>query len=403
MSHPLTVLAIASYEKGHDFLRECKRQGARVLLLTSHSLEHEAKFPRESIDEIFYMPDNNKQWDAKETLHAVSYLARRERLDRIVPLDDFDLETAARLREHLRVPGMGETTTRYFRDKLAMRMRAEEAGIPIPEFVGVIHDEHVNAFLDRVPGPWLLKPRLMAGAIGIRKIHSKEEFWHWSDTLGDERSFYLLERFVPGEICHVDSIVYEKELLFATASVYGRPPLEVSHEGGIFTTRSVERGSATEQVLLDTNARVLPALGLLRGVSHTEFIRSHETGKVYFLETSARVGGAHVADMVTAATGINLWEEWAKVELAGGKAPYTPPTPREDYAGLLVSLARQEHPDTAHFEEPELVWRMEKKHHVGLLFQSPAYARISELLAKYTEIVQNEFHASAPPKTRPTD
>jgi biotin carboxylase len=158
-----------------------------------------------------------------------------------------------------------------------------------------------------------------------------------------------------------------------------------------------------EQVLLDTNARVLPALGLLRGVSHTEFIRSHETGKVYFLETAARVGGAHVADMVTAATGVNLWEEWAKVELAGGKAPYTPPTPREEYAGLLVSLARQEQPDTSPFEEPELVWRMEKKHHVGFLFQSPTYARISELLAKYTEIVQNEFHASAPPKSRPTD
>ncbi|MDZ7639415.1 MAG: ATPase [Bryobacterales bacterium] len=403
MTPPLTLLAIASYEKGHDFLREAKRQGARVLLLTSQSLQHEAKFPLESVDEVFYMPDHGKQWDAQQTLYAVSYLARRERIDRIVPLDDFDLELAARLREHLRVPGMGETTTRYFRDKLAMRLRAQEAGLPIPEFVGVINDAQVNEFFDRVPGPWLLKPRMMAGAIGIRRIHTREEFWHWSDTLGDERSFYLLERFVPGEICHVDSIVYEKALLFATASVYGRPPLEVSHEGGIFTTRSVERGSAVEQSLLDMNARVLPALGLLRGVSHTEFIRSHETGKVFFLETAARVGGAHVADMVAAATGVNLWEEWAKVEIAGGKIPYQTPEAREDSAGLLVSLARQEHPDTAHLQEPELVWRMEKKHHVGFLFRSPSHARISELLGTYTEIVKNEFHASAPPKDRPSD
>ncbi|MCW5965112.1 MAG: ATP-grasp domain-containing protein [Bryobacterales bacterium] len=399
----MTLLALASYEKGHDFLREAKRQGARVLLLTSHSLQHEAQWPRESIDEIFYMPDHNKQWDSAQVLAAVSYVARREHIQRIVPLDDFDLETAAKLREHLRVPGMGETTTRYFRDKLAMRMRAHEAGIAVPDFVGVLNDNAANDFLERVPAPWLLKPRSMAGAIGIRKIHSKEEFWSWSDTLGDERSHYLLEQFVPGDICHVDSIVYENELLFACASAYGRPPLEVSHEGGIFTTRSVEYGSALEQVLLEANARVLPALGLLRGVSHTEFIRAHDTGRIYFLETAARVGGAHVADMVAAGTGINLWEEWAKLEVAGGKAPYSVPQHRMEHAGLLVSLARQEWPDTSHFNEPELVWRMQKRYHVGLLFQSPSHERVSQLLADYTLRVRDEFHASAPPKDRPTD
>lgn len=403
MSEPITLLALASYEKGHDFLREARRQGARVLLLTSHSLEHEAEWPRDSIDEIFYMPDHNKQWDHAQVLAAVSYLARREHIQRIVPLDDFDLETAAMLREHLRVPGMGETTTRYFRDKLAMRLRAREAGIAVPEFVGVLHDAALNEFMERVPAPWLLKPRSMAGAIGIRKIHHRDEFWHWSDTLGDERSYYLLEQFIPGDICHVDSIVYESQLLFACASAYGRPPLEVSHEGGIFTTRTLEAGSALEQVLLDTNARVLPALGLLRGVAHTEFIRAHDSGKIYFLETAARVGGAHVADMVAAATGINLWEEWAKIEVAGGKAPYTPPAPRAGHAGLLVSLARQEWPDTSHFEEPELVWRMRKKHHVGLLFRSESHERISQLLEQYQARVREDFHASAPPKERPTD
>lgn len=403
MPQPITLLALASYEKGHDFLRTAHQEGARVLLLTSRSLEHEAQWPRDSIDEIFYMPDHNKQWDPKQVVHAVSYLARRERINRIVPLDDFDLECAAMLREHLRIPGMGETTTRYFRDKLAMRKRADEAGVAVPEFVGVIHDAAVNEFLDRVPGPWLLKPRSMAGAIGIRKIHSKDEFWQWSDKLGDERSFYLLEEFVPGDICHVDSIVYEREILFACASQYGHPPLEVSHEGGIFTTRTVERESALEQVLLDCNAHVLSALGLLRGVAHTEFIRGHASGKMYFLETAARVGGAHVADMVEAATGVNLWAEWARLELAGGWEPYQPKPQREESAGLLVSLAREEWPDTSHWQEEEIVWRMRKKFHTGLLFRSASHERIGELLEKYTALVKEEFHASAPPQERPTD
>ncbi len=141
------------------------------------------------------------------------------------------------IREHLRIPGMGETTARYFRDKLAMRMRTAEAGLNVPDFIHVLNHAKLAEFLDRVPPPWVLKPRSMAGAIGIKKVHSKDEFWGIVESLGDEQSNYLLERFVPGDIFHVDTIMYEREILFAIASGYGRPPLEVAHGGGIFTTR----------------------------------------------------------------------------------------------------------------------------------------------------------------------
>src|ERR1019366_2632179 len=98
---------------------------------------------------------------------------------------DFDLEMAAGLREHLRIPGMGETTTRYFRDKLAMRMKAQEAGLNVPEFVHVLNDRRVSAFMDRVPLPWVLKPRSMAGSIGVKKVDSGEEGWQSIEALGD--------------------------------------------------------------------------------------------------------------------------------------------------------------------------------------------------------------------------
>src|SRR6202050_5330399 len=364
-----TFLCLASYEKGHDFMREAKRQGARVFLITSLSLQDKAQWPRESIDDIFYMPDRDKAWNRNDTLLAISHLARTESIDRVVALDDFDLEIAAGLREHLRIPGMGETTTRYFRDKLAMRMQAMEAGLTVPEFVHLLNDAKVAEFTDRVPPPWVLKPRGMAGAIGIQLVHSLDELRAADRALGDRRSFFLVERFVPGDVCHVDSIVYENQILFAVASQYGYPPLDVSHRGGIFTTRLLERGSPDAQALLAGNQRVRAAMGLLRGVSHTEFIKGDD-GNLYFLETAARVGGAHIAELVEAGTRLNLWAEWAKVEIAGGKLPYTPPQPRGDYAALLVSLAKQEYPDTSAYTDPEIVWRMEKRHHVGVIVKS---------------------------------
>ncbi len=399
---PLTFLCLASYEKGHDFLREAKRQGSKVFLITSLSLKDTGQWPRESIDDIFYMPDQDKNWNRNDTLLAVSHLARAQAIDRVVALDDFDLEMAASIREHLRIPGMGETTTRYFRDKLAMRMRAMEEGLRVPEFVHLLNDEKVREFTGRVPPPWVLKPRLMAGAIGIKMAHSEQELKSLDNELGHQRSLYLVERYVPGDVCHVDSIVYENEILFAAASQYGHPPLDVSHRGGIFTTWLLERGSADERALLAQNQRVRAAMGLLRGVSHTEFIKGDD-GKLYFLETAARVGGAHIADLVEAASGLNLWAEWAKIEIAGGKLPYTPPPPRDDYAALLVSLAKQEYPDISAYADPEIVWRMQKRHHVGLVVKSARRERVAELLAKYVERVKKDFATVAPPAARPGD
>jgi len=216
MAAPLSILCIASYHKGHAFLREAKRQGARVFLVTSESLR-DAEWPRESLDDMFYVRDEAHRWKLDDLILGASHLARRVPIDRVVPLDDFDLEKASALREHLRVPGMGESTTRYFRDKLAMRLRADEAGVRVPPFVHVLNEAKVRAFCAKVPPPWVLKPRLEAGTIGIKKVQNEAELWPLVDGLGDRASFHLLEHFVAGSVYHVDSIVYEREVLVADA------------------------------------------------------------------------------------------------------------------------------------------------------------------------------------------
>jgi biotin carboxylase len=208
----MTILCMSSYEKGHEFMRQCKREGCRVILLTSKSLEY-ADWPKESIDEIFYIPDVNKEWNIQDVIYGVSFLSRTEAIHRIVALDDYDVEKAAALREHLRCPGMGDTTARYFRDKLAMRTRAYEVGIPVPEFIHVLNYQRIKDYIKRVSFPYVVKPRLQAGAYGIKKVHNEEELWKRLDELGDEQSFYLMERFVNGTIYHIDSIISEIELV----------------------------------------------------------------------------------------------------------------------------------------------------------------------------------------------
>jgi biotin carboxylase len=398
-----TILCLASYEKGHEFLRQCRAQGWRVLLLTSHSLKDVAEWPREAIDEIFYMPDHEKKWNLDQTVRAVSYVARTERIARIVPLDDFDLETAAALREHLRVPGMGETTTRYFRDKLAMRVRARAAGIAVPDFVHVLNHDDIREFCAHVPPPWMLKPRFMAGSIGLAKIEGEAQLWQRIAELGDEASMYLLEKYLPGEVFHVDSLVFGSEVRFALASQYGRPPFDAAHGGDVFSTRVLPRDGELARALVADTKTILHALRLVRGAAHTELIRSREDGKLYFLETAARVGGANIADMIEAATGLNPWREWAKIELAGEEGEYRPLPSREEYAGLINALAKVEHVDPSLFDDPEVVWRSTKRWHVGLVVRSPDPERVETLLERYVDRIRRELLAFIPPPARPGD
>jgi biotin carboxylase len=395
---PPTLLCIATYLKGDEFLRECRRLGCRVLLLTADTLA-DAAWPRDSIDAFHTIPRDAPPDAMRRTVAAI---ARTERLDRIVALDDFDVELAAMLREYLRTPGMGETTARHFRDKLAMRVRARNAGILVPDFVGLVNDAEIRDWTDRTPAPWVMKPRSSAAAIGIKKISGTGDLWPALEAAGDRRADYLLEGFVAGDVYHVDSIVFGGEIRFAVAMKYGRPPMEVAHQGGLFITRRLADESDEAQALLTINRNVLARLGLQRGVSHTEFIRGAD-GALFFLETSARVGGAYIVDVIEAATGLNLWREWARLEVAGEEGPYAPPEARPGSAGIVLTLARQEHPDTSGFVDPEIVRRVKKPYHAGLIVASPDASRVETLLDSYSRRFYDEFYATAPAPERPSE
>jgi hypothetical protein len=405
MSQNITLLCVSSYFKGNRFLQAAKAAGATVYLLTSKKLESE-NWARESLDDIFFVQEGpNNEWNMEEVIAGLAWLLRSRKIDRIVSLDDFDVEKGAHLREYFRIPGMGQTTGRYFRDKLAMRLKAKEMGVPVPGFSSLFNDETVNAFIASNPGPWIVKPRGQASATGMKKVHTAEELWEHIHCLGDQRHAYLVEQFKPGNVYHVDALSVEGKTVFARASQYLATPFEVAHGGGIFRSVTMPQGDPVEQALLKMTDQTMKAFGMVYSASHTEFIKCHETGQLYFLETASRVGGANLMEMVEMATGLNLWEEWAKMEIAEAKGEkYKVPKAQNNYAGIIVSLTRQPEPDDSQFDEPELAWRMRgMKHHIGLIVRSDKQERVLELLDDYAHRVARDYHASMPAPDRPAN
>lgn len=394
-----TIVCIASYEKGEAFLKEMSSQGCNVVLLTAEKLRH-AAWPWAAIQKTHAFPN---EASPVQILQLVQRLVRHMPIDRVVALDEFDLEAAALIREELRLPGMGQSITRNFRDKLAMRVTARQAKIPVPDFIGIANHDDIAHFLAHTPGPWLLKPRTSASAIGIRPIANAGDLWRALDDLGDEQSKFLLERYVPGSVFHVDSFIWQGKVLLQAVHGYGATPMSLMQGGGVFTTRTLDRGGADAADLRAMDALLLPALGMVSGVTHSEFIRSAADGQLYFLETAARVGGAYIAELVEFSTGINPWREWARIEAALAQhRDFTLSPTFQAYAGAVICLAKQDVPDLSAYDDAEVVYRLKKHHHAGLIVRSGSPERIENLLLGYRERFGRDFCASMPAPDRPT-
>jgi len=399
------IVCIASEHKGNEFLDEAQNAGWHVTLVTRKKL----------LDEPWLWPALN---DVKtvaddalpsEYVRAIANVAGTRKIDRIVGLDEFDVMTAARAREHMQMPGMSSSHALRFRDKLSMRNIAHAAGIACPEFTGVFNRDDIDAYLGRARGPWIVKPRYEVSAFGIRKCETRDEVWNVLNDLDnrnnwrDHPSQFVLEQFIKGGVYHVDSIVEDGKVVACGVSKYGTPPFSVMHFGGVFTSSIVAYRSKERKELEKLNQQLLTAFRYDRGVSHAEFLRSDDDGRFYLLEVACRVGGAYIANVLEYACNFNLWREWAKLEIATGEHPYHLPKLRKDFAGVALALANTDEPDTSHYTDDEIVYRIKKPKHVGLIFCSKKQMRIEELLSIYSERITNDFLAVAPAKERYDD
>ncbi|GEP51734.1 hypothetical protein FNO01nite_24060 [Flavobacterium noncentrifugens] len=384
-------VCISNYFKGSDFLISLKNEGNKVFLVTSEKLRHKP-WPFDHIDEVFYMEGQDIDWNLEHLLLGVSNLMKSTPIDAVVALDDFDVEKATYLRENLRIDGMGQTTGRYFRDKLAMRMRAKSCGISNPQFCSLFNDHDINHFADTVAAPWVLKPRSEASATGIIKVYDKESLWMHINEMGNNRFKYLVEQFRPGDVYHCDSLISDGKIIFSITSRYLATPMEISQGGGIFRSVNVPYNSSDDKEIKKVNEQVIKGFGLKHGAAHSEYIKCKDDGKIYFLETSSRVGGAHLAEMVAAASGINLWTEWAKIENALVKGlKYTLPKAKKEYAGIVLTLSKFENPDLSSFSDDEVCFRVPLEYHAGLIVNSDKHEKVLELLDNYAERLVRDF------------
>jgi hypothetical protein len=238
---------------------------------------------------------------------ARAMAARVGGFDGVVGLSEWDVLTAAQLREALGVRGGHAVRfVQRFRDKPLMKRYVARAGLRHPRFREVIHASEAGAIAAEIGLPLIVKPRAGAASAGVVRVDTLAELAGALDSPDDLQC----EEFVAGDVCHVDGIRRAGGFHVVTASQYVNTCLGFAH-GSPLGSVLLDPGPVRDAVLAFADA-CLSALGLREGPFHLEVIRRAD-GELYFLEVGLRPGGAEVPFLHRDLFGVDLYAEAFRV------------------------------------------------------------------------------------------
>ncbi|MFD7838338.1 ATP-grasp domain-containing protein [Streptomyces sp. NPDC059761] len=222
-------------------------------------------------------------------------------VDRVATVSERLLEPAAELRARLGAPGSDPATARKFVDKAVMKRIARRAGIRTAEGHLIHTPEDVTGLFAR-HGRVVVKPRDGSGSYGVSVLTSAAQVEQWVREEFSPGS-HLCEGFVAGDMCHIDAVVYEGDVIW-DVSRYVSDTLAVSRVeplSSITVADPAVRAAARELL-----GQVVEAWRVTAGVLHLEAFLD-EAGSFTFCEVAGRPGGAGIREAFLATTGVDLF------------------------------------------------------------------------------------------------
>src|SRR5262249_40296274 len=191
-----------------------------------------------------------------------------------------------------------------FRDKELMHRRLQRGGIP-SAFVGAASTQARCRDLVWSAGlPAVIKPADYGASNGVRLVEDERDITDAYATAAQRAPSggVVVDRFVPGAEGSVECVSTPDgahHVLAITEKMVSHPPFFV--ELGHLVPARVPK--PTRKVIEDLVRRTLTALGMQRGVSHTE-VKLGPDGPV-IIESAGRQAGDMIPKLVTLATGAN--------------------------------------------------------------------------------------------------
>ena len=255
----------------------------------------------------YYKVNNLHNYD--ELVRALGYLTHQYgKIDRLDSLNEYWLETEAKLRTDFNIPGLKLGEIGQVKRKSLMKETFIKHQIPVAKgkIINKIGDSH--RFIDEVGYPVVAKPDIGVGASKTYKINHLEELKNFFDQKPDVD--YIFEEFIPGTINTFDGLTDKNgDLVFSSSLQYSQGVMEAVNNDGLiyyYTLREIPAD------LEELGRKTLKAFGVKERFFHFEYFRTVDN-ELIALEVNMRPPGGMTTDMFNYANDIDIYGEWAHV------------------------------------------------------------------------------------------
>ncbi len=250
--------------------------------------------------------------DDEAALASILSQLQGRNIDRVETLWEPTMVLAARLREHISVPGLSVADTITFRDKGEMKKRVEAAGIRTPRSVRASTKHQCRAAAVEIGFPIIIKPISGAGSADTHRIENGAELEAALTMLGHVPEVSV-EEFVDGDEFTYDTVCAGGSIVFENVCEYRPNPL-IGKQVEWISPQVILYRDLTDPFIaggVELGRKVIDAMGFRSGFTHMEWYRK-ASGEVIFGEIAARSPGGRLTDLMNYACDTDLYAGWAE-------------------------------------------------------------------------------------------
>jgi len=292
------------------FCAQLKQSGANVLGIGDAPENTLAPEVRQALTAYYHVPDMR---DYGALVRACGFFTHGYgKLDRFESLNEYWLETEARIRDDFNIAGIRGHQIDAIRRKSKMKATFRKAGVPVAEGDVVRSLEEARGLIGRTGYPVVAKPDAGVGALDTFRLDSDADLVRFFEKKPD--ADYILEAFVSGTIYSFDGLAgRDGELVFYTAHRFSQGIMETVNEGRHMYYVSLREIPAALETL---GRKCIQAFEVRERFFHIEFFRTAE-GRYIGLEINVRPPGGFTTDMFNYACDIDIYRAWAQLLVNG--------------------------------------------------------------------------------------
>lgn len=273
---------------------------------------------------VLFCPKNKKEsFDKNKYLHIESFdnylddnaiitkaltLNTECNFSHVISVSEFDVIRSAKLREILNIPGQHYLSADAYRNKLFMKELLKNSSINVPEFSSVISKEQVDEFIKLNDFPVVIKPIYGTGSQSTFIINEQEDVDEFFKYNNNQISNFEIEKFIDGEMFHIDGLVLNGEIKYSFVSKYFTGCLEFKKNKPV-SSYLLDKDNPLNKELKKQVKETINILPEIKNSSfHVEFFVT-PSKKIYFCEIASRTGGGEIGKSIEYASGILLNKE----------------------------------------------------------------------------------------------